>query len=80
MRYEDMVADLAPVARRVLDFLGVPWDERVLRYYETKRTVQTSSLWQVRQPIYDSSVGRWQHYARHLAPLERGLAGLPREG
>lgn len=78
--YEDTVADQETASRKLLAFLDLPWDDRVLRYYETKRTIQTASLWQARQPIYDKSVERWRHYEEHLAPLERGLAGLPREG
>lgn len=77
--YEETVADQEAASRKLLAFLDLPWDDRVLRYYETKRTVQTASLWQVRQPIYDKSVARWRHYEKHLAPLERGLAGLSRE-
>lgn len=75
--YEETVADLEGASRRLLEFCDLPWDDRVLRYYETERSVKTASLWQVRQPIYDTSVGRWRHYEKHLGPLMRGLAGEP---
>ena len=67
--YEGLVADQEAWSRKLIDFLGLPWDERCLAYYKTERPVLTSSAWQVRQPIYTSSIGRWRHYAGHLGPL-----------
>jgi hypothetical protein len=58
-----------PQVRRVLDFLGLPWDDRCLRFYENERPVLTASEEQVRRPIYASSVGRWKHYQRHIGAL-----------
>jgi len=71
--YEEVVADLEGQSRRLIDFLGVPWDPACLEFYRTKTTVLTSSVWQVRQPIYQSSVGRWRHYERHLGSLLKAL-------
>jgi len=70
-RYEDVVSDLETNARRILDFLGLPWDERVLKFYEHAREkmVRSPTYKDVTQPVYHRSVGRWQHYARHLAPI-----------
>lgn len=73
--YEELVQDLEGQTRRLLEFVGLPWDDRCLRFHETRRPVQTSSSWQVRQPLYRSAVGRWKHYARHLEPLQQALAG-----
>lgn len=75
--YEETVADLEQSSRRIIAHCGLPWDERVLRFYETERTVRTASMWQVRQPIYDSSLAVWRNYEAYLEPLERGLAGAP---
>jgi tetratricopeptide (TPR) repeat protein len=69
LQYETLVGDLEGQARRMIDFLGLDWDPACLRFFETERTVNTSSVWQVRQPIYGSSVGRWRNYERHLQPL-----------
>ncbi|WP_414902259.1 sulfotransferase [Sphingomonas flavalba] len=69
VRYEALVGDLEGEARRILAFLGLPWDPAVLRFHEQDRAVQTPSRWQVRQPIYRSSSGRWRAYARHIGPL-----------
>lgn len=53
--YEKMVDDLEGEARRMLDFLGLAWDERVLKFHETERPVRTASVNQVREPIYRAS-------------------------
>lgn len=74
LQYEDTVSDVETQARRLLAFLDLPWDERCLDFHRNERAVQTPSRWQVRQPIYSRSVGRWQHYAPHLQPL---LAAFP---
>jgi tetratricopeptide (TPR) repeat protein len=71
--YEALVGEQELWSRKLIDFLGLPWDERCLAFYETKRPVFTSSAWQVRQPIYTSSIGRWRHYAKHLGPLFSAL-------
>ena len=67
--YEDMVADIETEAHRILEFIGLEWDDRCLRFYETDHAVTTASVEQVRQPIYTSSVARWKRYERHLTPL-----------
>ncbi|WP_066336227.1 tetratricopeptide repeat-containing sulfotransferase family protein [Azohydromonas lata] len=67
--YEEVVADLEASARRIIDHIGLPWDDACLRFYETERPVKTASLSQVRQPIYNSSVGRWRKYEKYLKPL-----------
>jgi hypothetical protein len=74
--YESVVDDLPVQARRLTDWLGVPWDENCLRFHETQRVIRTASLSQVRQPIYTSSKGRSRRYAPFLAPL---LAALEAE-
>ena len=67
--YEDVVADLEHQARRIIDFVGLPWDDRCLKFYEHSRAVATASTDQVRQPIYKSSQERWRRFEPHLAPL-----------
>ena len=69
MRYEDMVADTEAQARRLLDYLGLPWDEKCLDFHKNKRPVKTASAAQVRKPIYKTSLARWEPYREHLAPL-----------
>ena len=69
VRYEDIIADHEYEARRILDYLGLPWNTACLRFYESKRTVRTASVTQVRKPIYSSSVARWKHFEKRLGPL-----------
>lgn len=73
--YEDTVADLETQARRIVDFVGLEWDDSCLRFHETERAVATASREQVRRPIYTSSVGRWKRYGDGVLPLVWALAG-----
>lgn len=75
-RYETMVADQEAETRRLIDFLGLPWDDACLSFYETGRSVTTPSRWQVRQPIYASSVKRWKRYESKIQPLIEALGDL----
>lgn len=69
VRYEDVVNDLEGQARTIVDFLGLPWNPACLNFHHTDRRIITNSAWQVRQPLYDRSVGRWRLFEPHLAPL-----------
>jgi hypothetical protein len=68
--YEALVADTEAQARRIVDFLGAPWDRRCLEFHQSERAVQTPSRWQVRERIYTRSVQRWRLYAPYLPELE----------
>lgn len=67
--YEDLVAAPEAQARRLVDFIGLPWDPACLDFHASTRAVQSPSRWQVRQPVHARSVGRWRHYAAALDPL-----------
>lgn len=71
--YEETVADVETAARALVSFLGLEWDPNCLDYHAQERTVRTPSLWQVRQPVYKSSVARWRRYEAHLGPLLEAL-------
>jgi tetratricopeptide (TPR) repeat protein len=71
--YEAVVEDIETQARRMLAFLGLPWNDTVRRFHETERPVRTASVNQVRQPIYRTSAGRWRKHAMHLQPLLAAL-------
>jgi tetratricopeptide (TPR) repeat protein len=73
--YEDLVADLDTHVRRIIDFLGLDWEPACLNFHQTERHVDTPSSWQVRQPIYSNSVGRWRRFEKHLGPMLETLAG-----
>ena len=67
--YEAIVEDTETEVRRMLDFLGLPWDDACLEPHRTERVVRTASVSQVRKPIYKTSSGRWRKHARNLGPL-----------
>ncbi|MEO0397806.1 MAG: sulfotransferase [Pseudomonadota bacterium] len=81
VQYEDNVADQEGQARRMIDFLGLEWEDQMTRFYETDRAVKTASSEQVRQPIYSRSVNTWKRYEAHLQDLildlEDVLEALP---
>ena len=75
-RYEDMVSDQEGQSRRLIDHLGLPWDDACLRFFDKGGSVNTFSRWQVRQPIYTSSVNRWKSYGSAVQPLIDALGDL----
>ena len=74
VRYEDLVDDVESGARDLVAFCDLEWDPACLRFHEKERAVRTASQWQVRQPIYRTSVERWRRFERQLAPLAEALA------
>ncbi len=83
--YEDMVADRLGESKKLLDFVGLGWDDACERFHERKRVVRTASEFQVDQPIYTRSVRRHEKYAGRIGPLrdaidDRYLGGAPGRG
>ena len=74
IHYEDIVSDQSAASRRLIDFVGLPWDDEVLRFHQSPAPSATASAVQVRRPIYSWSVGKWRHHAERLAPLRARLA------
>ena len=72
--YEETVADLEGVARRLVAWCGLEWEPACLEFHRAQRPVTTASAVQVRQPIFRTSVGRWRRYEQALASL---FARLP---
>jgi len=75
--YEAMVAEPETAARRLIEFCGLEWDPACLRPEENRRGVRTASIWQVRQPIYRSSVARWRRYEPWLGSLRELMPPQP---
>jgi predicted Zn-dependent protease len=71
--YEKLIDDFEAEVRRLLDYCGLPFDERCLRFYENERAVRTASSEQVRQPIFRDAVDHWRHYEAWLGPLKDAL-------
>lgn len=76
VRYEGLTSDPEPHIRALLKHCDLEWDDKCLQFHETERGVRTASKWQVRQPMYTSSVEKWRHYEKHLGPLIEGLGDL----
>jgi tetratricopeptide (TPR) repeat protein len=74
--YEDVVRDLEGEVRRLLDHLGLPFEEQCLRFHETRRTVATVSSEQVRQPLYTDGLAQWRNFEPWLGPLKEALGDL----
>ena len=74
--YEEVVDDLEGQARRLIEYCGLPWDDRCLSFHETSSDVRTASAAQVRQPLFRSSVQRWRKYEAGLGPLLKELGDL----
>jgi tetratricopeptide (TPR) repeat protein len=67
--YAQLVSDQEGWTRKILDFIGLEWDEKCLHFEQTERPVGTASNWQVRQKIYNTSVARWRNYEKNIGPL-----------
>jgi tetratricopeptide (TPR) repeat protein len=75
-RYETLIDNQEEQSRRLIDYLGLPWDDACLRFFDRDGSVNTYSKWQVRQPIYRSSVKRWKNYESEIQPLIEALGDL----
>ena len=73
LRYEAVVADVEGETRRLLEYCGLPWEDQCLQFHRNAQASTTASAVQVRQPIYDTSVGKWRHYTQQLEPLRASL-------
>jgi len=76
LRYEDMVQEQEATTRRLIDHLGLDWNDACLHFHQTNRPIQTPSRLQVREPIYADAIGRWRRYEAHLGPLMAALGDL----
>ena len=74
VNYEDIVANPSAQSRRLTDFVGLPWDEQVLRFHESKAPSATASAVQIRRPLYATSIGKWRAHIERLQPLRTRLA------
>jgi tetratricopeptide (TPR) repeat protein len=73
VHYETMVEDTETEVRRLLDYLGLPFEAACLRFHENERAVRTASSEQVRQPIFREGIDHWRHYEPWLGPLKTAL-------
>lgn len=74
VNYEALLAEPERESRRLIEFLGLDWEPACLEFHRTQRPVLTASAWQIRQPLYRHSAGRWQRYARNIGPMLQVLS------
>lgn len=74
VHYEDLLDDPETHSRELLQHCGIDWDPAVLEFHRQQRPVSSASLWQVRQPMYKTSIGRWRVYEEFLQPLQQALS------
>jgi tetratricopeptide (TPR) repeat protein len=73
LAYEDLVRNTESTVRQLIAHCGLEFEPACLRFHETQRSVRTASSEQVRQPIFDSSIGYWRNFEAQLEPLRRSL-------
>jgi len=76
VQHEELLEDFEAQVRRMLDFLGLPFEPACLEFYRTERSVRTASSEQVRQPIYKEGVDQWRNFEPWLGPLKAALGDL----
>ncbi|MEE2907263.1 MAG: sulfotransferase [Planctomycetota bacterium] len=69
VQYEDLITDQDRITREMVEFCGLPWDDRCLQFFDSGRTVMTLSYDQVNKPMYTTSIGRYRNYEQHIEPL-----------
>jgi hypothetical protein len=75
VQYEDVVANTEKEARRLIEFLRLPWNGKCVDFHKSERPVKTASVAQVRKPIYNTSIKRWEKYGDGLQPLADAIGG-----
>jgi tetratricopeptide (TPR) repeat protein len=76
VQHEELIEDFAPQVRRILDFVGLDFEQACLEFYKTERSVRTASSEQVRQPIYKEGINQWRHFEPWLGPLKAVLGDV----
>jgi len=76
VQYEQTTSEPEPSIRRMLDHVGLPFDEACVNFHKSKKSVHTASVSQIRQPMYKTSTDRWRNYEKHISPLIDKLGHL----
>lgn len=76
LHYERLVTDFRSELRRILEWLGLSWHEQIESYARIaarSAPIMTASYEQVTRDVYHSSVERWRHYEKWMAPFHQAL-------
>ena len=76
LQYENLITNQEKETRKLLDYCELEWEDECLKFYETKRSINTASSEQVRQPIYKGAMQAWKNYESHIEPLIKTLRPL----
>jgi tetratricopeptide (TPR) repeat protein len=76
LQYETLTEHQELETRKLLEHVGLDWEDQCLDFHETRRAVQTASGTQVRQKMYRGSSDEWRNYEKHLEPLVEALSGF----
>jgi len=71
--YESLITDRESMTRKMLEFCGLPWSDACMAPEKNEKLVLTPSLWQVRQPVYRTSIDRWRNYEPWLGEFRELL-------
>lgn len=69
VRYEEMIADPEGTRAVLLNFVGLDPAKAPEDFRFGSKEIHSPSIWEARQPIYKSSIGKWKHYESHLRDL-----------
>jgi hypothetical protein len=69
VRYEDLILQPQRTVTDLLNQLGEEWNASCLSFHELKNSVKTASVWQVREPLHNKSIGRWKNYRQQFADV-----------
>jgi hypothetical protein len=76
VEYEKLIADQEAQSKRIINFLSLDWQDQCLSFHKQERAVLTASMVQAQKPIYQTAVGRWRRYEKHLGALQDALGDL----
>ncbi|MBF0359335.1 MAG: tetratricopeptide repeat protein [Magnetococcales bacterium] len=79
INYEALISNQEDETKKLLDYCSLEWNDNCLQFHKTIRNVKTASNYQVRQPMYSSSVGGWRRFEKELQPLIAALGDLATE-
>ncbi len=73
LKYEALINNQEPETKKLLKYCGLEWQDTCLEFYKTKRSINTASSEQVRQPMYTGSIDAWKNYENHIGILTKAL-------
>tara|TARA_B100000676_G_scaffold297009_1_gene338058 strand:+ start:148 stop:429 length:282 start_codon:yes stop_codon:yes gene_type:complete len=79
VNYESIINNTEEIVRDIISYCNLEWQDECLQFHKSKRTINTASNWQVKQPIYKTSNQRWKNYEKFIPELIDGLSEFIRD-